>query len=67
MFIVADLVSLIFLFINLNIWDSMREKLTLMHATNKGADQPVHPHSLLSTFVIHSMQVQYLNLLHAEF
>ena len=27
-------------------------KLTLLHANNKGVDQPVHPHSLISDFVI---------------
>ena len=27
------------------------ENLTLLHANNKGADQPVHPHSLISMFV----------------
>ena len=26
---------------------------TLLHMNNKGADQPVHPHSQISTFVIH--------------
>ena len=30
----------------------MRENLTLLHSNNKGADQPVHPRSLISTFVI---------------
>ena len=30
---------------------SMRENLTL-HANNKGADQPAHERSLISTFVI---------------
>ena len=34
------------------IWAFWRENLILMHANNKGADQPVHPHSLISTFVI---------------
>ena len=29
------------------------EKMCLMsYANNKGADQPVHPHSLISTFVV---------------
>ena len=27
-------------------------KLDLSYANNKGADQPVHPHSLISTFVV---------------
>ena len=29
-----------------------QEKLTLLHANNKGADQPAHLRSLISTFVI---------------
>ena len=33
-----------------------QEKLTLLHANNKGADQPAHVHSLLSTFVICSLE-----------
>ena len=31
---------------------SVRENLTLLYANNKGTDQPLHPHSLVSTFVI---------------
>ena len=34
------------------IWASMRETLTLLLANNKGADQPMHPHSLICAFVI---------------
>ena len=34
------------------IWASMRETLTVMLANNKGADQPAHPRSLISAFVI---------------
>ena len=30
---------------------------------NKGADQPAHPHSLVSTFVIHLLAISYLDLL----
>ena len=30
----------------------MRENLTFLHANNKGADQPAHPRSLISTYVI---------------
>ena len=33
-------------------WASMRENLSLGLPNNKGTDQPVHPHSLISTFVI---------------
>ena len=29
-----------------------RENLTLVHVNNKGADQPAHPRSLISAFVI---------------
>ena len=32
-------------------------------ANNTGADQPAHPHSLISPFVIHFWKVSYLNLL----
>ena len=28
------------------------KKLTLSHANNKGADQPAHPRSLISPFVV---------------
>ena len=38
------------------IWATSRENLTLLHADNKGTDQSVHVHSLISTFVIHSLQ-----------
>ena len=34
------------------IWGSMRETLALLLANNKGRDQPAHPHSLISAFVI---------------
>ena len=30
-------------------------KPVLPYANNKGADQPVHPHSLISTFVVHCL------------
>ena len=33
----------------------MGENLTVLHASNKGADQPVHLHSLISTVVISLM------------
>ena len=32
------------------------EKLVLLHANGKGSDQPVHAHSLISTFVILSLE-----------
>ena len=39
----------------------MRENLTLLHANNKAADQPAHPCSLISNFVI-----RYLERIEAE-
>ena len=36
----------------LNIWASTRENLSSVFANNKGADQPAHPRSLISAFVI---------------
>ena len=29
-----------------------RENFTLLHANNKGGDQPVHPRSLISAYVV---------------
>ena len=37
------------------IWASSRENLTLLHAYTKGADQPVHSHSMISAFVINPL------------
>ena len=34
----------------------MQEKLIFWHANNKGADQPAQMRSLISTFVIHSLE-----------
>ena len=34
------------------IWASSRESPFLPYANNKGADQPAHPHSLISAFVV---------------
>ena len=34
---------------------STQENLSSRFANNKGADQPAHPRSLISTFVIHYM------------
>ena len=36
------------------IWASTRETLTLLFANIKGADQPAHPRSLISAFIIHN-------------
>ena len=37
------------------IWASSWENLFLPYANNKGTDQPAHPRSLISTFVVHSL------------
>ena len=37
---------------NSNIWATSRENLFLPYANNKGAVQPVHPRSLISTLVV---------------
>ena len=36
-------------------------------ANNKGADQPAHPHRLISAFVIHVWKVSSLNMLQVKF
>ena len=36
-------------------WATSWENLFMPYATNKGADQPVHPRSLNSTFVVHCL------------
>ena len=48
------------------IWASTREKLLPWFGNNKGADQPAHPRSLISTFVTYC-KVAYQNLLQAKF
>ena len=35
------------------IWATSWQNLLLSYANNKGADQPAHPRSLISTFVVH--------------
>ena len=37
------------------IWAATRENLFLPFENNKGADQPAHPRSLISTFVVRSL------------
>ena len=37
-------------------WASMHEILSSGFANNKGTDQPAHPHSLISTFVIRLLE-----------
>ena len=32
-----------------------RENLFMLYANNKGADQPAHPRSLISAFVVHCL------------
>ena len=34
----------------------MQENLSLGFVNNKGADQPAHPRSLISPFVVHSLE-----------
>ena len=38
-----------------NIWATSCENLFMPYANNKGADQPAHLHSLISAFVVHSL------------
>ena len=38
------------------IWASTRENLSLGSANNEGADQPAHPHSLISAFAIRLLE-----------
>ena len=42
----------------ISIWAMPRENLFMLHvyANNKGADQPVHPHSLISAFVVRCLR-----------
>ena len=40
----------------LYIWALTRKNLTLLYANKKCATQPAHPHSLVSTFVIHFLE-----------
>ena len=40
-------------FMNFMIWATSWENLFMQYANNKGADQPAHPRSLISTFVVH--------------
>ena len=39
----------------------------ILHANNKGADQPVHPRSLISAFVNCLLESKYRNSLRAKF
>ena len=41
---------------DMSIWIASRETLTLLHVNNKDADQPVHPRSLINTFVYRSLE-----------
>ena len=36
-------------------WATSWENLFMPYANNSGADQPVYPHSLISTFVVHCL------------
>ena len=37
-------------------WEIFSRNLGLLHANNKGADQPAPPHSLISAVVIRSLE-----------
>ena len=37
------------------LYEQGHEKMCILYANNKGADQPVHPRSLISAFVIHCL------------
>ena len=49
------------------IWASMQENMSSGSAYNKGADQPAHPQSLISAYVILYWKVSYLNLQQVKF
>ena len=49
------------------LWASTRENMFSGIANNKGADQPAHPRSLISTFCFAYWNVSYLELLGAKF
>ena len=51
--------------VNVLTWVYSRKILALLHANNKGADQPAHPRSLISAFVNLSVML-IINLLHAK-
>ena len=38
-----------------NNWATSQENLFMPYVNNKGADQPAHPHSLISILVVHSL------------
>ena len=38
------------------VWASAQENMSLGFTNNKGADQPVHPHSLISAYVIRLLE-----------
>ena len=53
---------------DLSLYGPQREKTCLQgFANNKGADQPAHPHSLISTFVICLLESTISRLATSEF
>ena len=50
-----------------NNWAYTRENLSSVFANNTGADQPVHPHSLISAFDIHLLESKVSELVTSEF
>ena len=47
---------------NFYIWATSWEILFLTYANNKGADQPVHPRSLISAFVVRCLDSRQYNI-----
>ena len=44
------------IFLSIDIWASSQENLSSGFAKNTGADQPAHPRSLISAFVIRILE-----------
>ena len=49
-----------------HIWASTRENLSSGFANNTGADQPAHPRSLISAFVIRVLEITICKLATGE-
>ena len=54
------------MYIDVLIWSFMQENLTLLHANNKGADQPAICAVWLAPLLFADWKVSYLNLLQAK-
>ena len=42
--------------LSIHIWALTQQNQTMLHAHNKGTDQPLHVHSLISAFIICSLE-----------